>query len=216
MRDIPVLINNFNRLNYLSQQINWLESQGIQNIFIIDNDSTYEPLVDYYSKTPHNVIKLKYNVGYLSPWETVIHDNFRDRPYIYTDSDIVPVVECPNDWLDKFFYYLDKYSEIQKVGFGLKIDDLPDSYKNKYRVIKDEQQFWVSEVEKDLFDAPIDTTFALYRPHARGGYWEKAYRTGGDYVARHLPWYADSENPTAEDLFYSQSAKTSTYWTKLT
>ena len=55
-----------------------------------------------------------------------------------------------------------------------------------------------------MFLARIDTTVALYRPgsaFARG----PALRTGWPYLFRHEPWYADSANPSDEDLYYAKS-----------
>ena len=47
--DIPVIINNFNRLEYLKKLIESLEIRGYRNIYIIDNLSTYPPLLQYYN-----------------------------------------------------------------------------------------------------------------------------------------------------------------------
>jgi hypothetical protein len=72
-------------------------------------------------------------------------------------------------------------------------------------VIAWEQRFWDDEVAPGLFRAPIDTTFAMTRP--RVGYvLEPALRTGPPYVARHMPWYADSAAPDAELRWYREHA----------
>ena len=58
-----------------------------------------------------------------------------------------------------------------------------------------------------MFRADIDTTFALYRPLDRRRHGEgRALRTGPPYVARHLPWYLDSSNLSAEDAYYREHA----------
>ena len=49
-KQIPIVINNFNRLGYLKRLIASLESRGYKNIHIIDNNSTYPPLLEYYEK----------------------------------------------------------------------------------------------------------------------------------------------------------------------
>ena len=94
---------------------------------------------------------------------------------------------------------------VEKVGFGLTLDDLPDSYDKKEKVLQWEQQFWDKPVGKGLYNATIDTTFAMYRPYAKGASECVSIRSGAPYVARHLPWYADSANPTDEDRFYEAS-----------
>jgi len=208
VKKIPIIINNRNRLTYLLELIKWLEQNGYINIFIIDNDSTYPPLLEYYSKTKYKIFKLNENIGHLALWKSGIISQFEQDYYVYTDSDIVPIAECPDDVLEFFMLLLRKYKGIEKVGFGLKIDDLPDHYTEKQKVITWEKKFWEKEVEKDVFDAAIDTTFALYRPYTNGAKWvQNAYRTGGKYVARHLPWYENSLAQTEEQMYYKNTVK---------
>lgn len=216
LKSIKVFINNINRLNFLKKEISWLESQGMENIFIIDNGSTYEPLLEYYKKTPHKVIYLNENVGYLSIWESGILEKFEQEYYIYTDPDILPVEECPNDWLELMFESLTMYKDLGKVGFSLKIDDLPDIFKLKTKVIYDESKFYEYPKDKNLYKAMIDTTFALYKPGYRGGYWVNAARTKPPYTARHLPWYLDYENLDEEQTYYLKNIKpVAYYWSSL-
>lgn len=102
----------------------------------------------------------------------------------------------------KFFYdILQKYPNKTKVGFSLKIDDLPNSYPFKYDIIRFESFYWEKKLPYffDIYDAPIDTTFALYKP----GIIDKrkfcdAIRTGGEYVARHNGWYVTEQNQNSE------------------
>ncbi|MDQ3535831.1 MAG: glycosyltransferase family 2 protein [Bacteroidota bacterium] len=214
-KSVPIVINNFNRLSFLRKQIDYLHKKGFYNLYIIDNNSTYQPLLDYYKKKKVKVFYLKENVGYLAVWKTVLYEYFKDYYYVYTDADILPHDQCPDDFISYFKSLLDKYPHIDKVGFGLKTDDLPDEYILKDKVQEHESQFWNHEVEKDVYEAMIDTTFALYRPRKKGGYWLKALRTGGKYVALHLPWYTSSYTITEEDKFYNDNIKTSTHWTEL-
>ncbi|MBA3705764.1 MAG: glycosyltransferase family 2 protein [Bacteroidetes bacterium] len=213
-KNIPIIINNRNRFSCMMELISWLEKYGYTNIFIIDNASTYPPLLDYYSRTKYKVFSLKENGGHLSLWKSGIISQFEHDYYVYTDPDIVPVEACPGNVMEFFMNLLNRYGNIEKIGFGLKIDDLPDHYSGKQEVIAWEKKFWEKEVEKDVFDAALDTTFALYRPYTNGAKWvQKAYRTGGNYVARHLPWYEDSKNESAELLFYKKEIKKgSSHW----
>ncbi len=215
-KKIPIIINNRNRYTYLVQLIAWLEKAGYNNIYIIDNDSTYRPLLEFYTQKKYTVFRLKENLGHQALWKSGIIKQFRKDYYVYTDPDIVPVVECPDDVLGFFLQVLQKYRNIEKVGFGLKIDDLPDQYADKQKVIAWETPFWKNEVEKDVYNSGLDTTFALYRPYTNGALWvQNAYRTGGKYVARHLPWYENSIAPTEENLFYKEHIKAgASHWIK--
>lgn len=215
-KKIPIIINNYNRLTTLRLLISALERRGYKNLFIIDNSSTYPPLLEYYKTCPHTVFRLKKNVGHLSLWRTDIYKRFIGDYYVYTDSDIVPCDDCPDDFLDYFWGILKRKKYAAKVGFGLKIDDLPDHYDLKQSVIEWESKYWKYEVEEDLFLAPIDTTFALHRPYAKknANWYVEQYRTGGKYVAHHMPWYNNSSDLSPEEQYYINSCTKSTHWTK--
>jgi hypothetical protein len=212
--NIPVIINNFNRYTCLVNLVEWLEESGLNNIFIIDNCSTYSKLLEYYKKTNHIVFRLNQNIGHLSLWKTHLFRLFRKDYYIYTDPDILPINECPSTFLKYFLSILDNYPEYDKVGFGLKIDDLPDSYVLKKEVVSWEKQYWEKEIASQIFDAKIDTTFALYRPGKAGGAELSALRTGFPYIARHVPWYLDADKLSEEEMYYLEHANLSSTWYK--
>ncbi len=214
-KTIPVIINNYNRLECLKKQITWLESIGINQIYIIDNNSYYPELIRFYKEIKYPVFRLDKNVGHLALWKTVIFQLFKNQYYVYTDSDIIPVENCPKNVLDYFYKLLQKYSNYDKVGFGLKIDDLDDSHYLKDLVIEWENKYWEQEIEKDVYIAPIDTTFALYRPGVKGGPELNALRTGANYTARHLTWYFKNNSLTEEELFYIKTANKSSSWVNI-
>lgn len=203
--DIPVFIINRDRYEPLKKLVKWLEDEGLQNIHIVDNASTYPPLIEYYEETSYHVIRLNYNSGHTSPWKDgVVQLYAGDGAYIVTDPDIVPSPGA-HGAVRRFAELLNTYLERRKVGFGLRIDNIPDSYELKSHVIAWEKKFWESELERDVYDAEIDTTFALYRPgtpYVLG----PALRTGGEYVAEHEPWYTDSANIPEEIRYYRKYA----------
>jgi hypothetical protein len=208
IHEIPIIINNRNRLSYLLALIEWLEKRKFYNIYIIDNNSSYPPLLQYYNITRHKVFRLNKNVGHMALWKTDIYDRFKRNYYVYTDPDVLPMEDCPDDFMEYFMQKLNQYKSIEKIGFGLKIDDLPEHYSDKKKVIEWEEQFWARKVEENIYDAHIDTTFALYRPLTNYlAHGVRAYRTAGRYIARHLPWYENSAMPTEEDSFYRKNVR---------
>jgi len=204
-RDIPVIINSYNRIDYLLKLIEWLEKAEMRNIYIIDNASTYLPLLKYYRSTKHVVIRLNANIGYKALWDTSIHLWFSGLPYIYTDPDVLPIEDCPLDAVNFMNETLNKYKDINKVGFGLKLDDIPDFYPHKAEILEWEKKFWSEPISENLYKADIDTTFALYRAHAVKQQWGKTLRTGGVYMARHLPYYENPDNVSEDVLFYRKT-----------
>ncbi len=206
LNDIPVFIISYNRLSYLEQFIPQLEKHGMTNIHIIDNCSTYPPLLDYYKKCPYDIIYMKKNKGHMVFWNSEEFDNYRSDFYIVSDPDLEILETCPNDFLTFFFEKLWKYPFVRKVGFSLKIDDLPLNGCISMDAIKWEKQYYRTYIKKDnLYYAGIDTTFALYVPDSLVGKKKflSAFRAGNPYQMRHLPWYKDNNNITEEDLYYS-------------
>ena len=215
-KTIPIIIVNYNQLKNLKLLINYLLINDYKNITIIDNSSTYNPLLSYYetiNKTV-SVIRFKKNYGHMVFWnQAEIFKKFSNGYYVVTDPDILPINECPDDFLKKFLELLKSSRKLYKVGFSLKIDDIPDFYLNKSTVLKWESMFWKNKNKNGDFIADIDTTFALYRPKLNfRKYFYKGLRTNYPYQARHLGWYIDSNNLTEEEFFYRETANSSNSW----
>lgn len=203
---LPVVIISRDRFDCLRQLVSWLESTpGVGEIHIVDNASTWPPLVEYLDASPHTVHRLGVNLGHHAPWITGLISEISQGPFVVTDPDVIPDPDCPHDVLAHFRAILDRHPGIDKVGFGLRIDDLPDSFAHRDAVVRWESRFWTDAVEPGVYRAEIDTTFAVYRP-GRDHKGFNALRTGPPYVARHLPWYAPTASPTAEEIYYREHA----------
>lgn len=212
--NVPIIINNRNRFSFLKQMIEQLQSFGYMNIYVLDNDSSYPPLLEYYEKANVKVIYLKKNLGYRALWISGVFDQFKNKYYVYSDPDILLQDDCPKDFVYHLYRYLNKYSGKEKAGVALKIDDLPEYYNLKQEVFKWEKPHWEKKLEDDVYDALVDTTLALYKPLAFGNAEEcSAIRVAGKLTAKHLPWYLDSLNLSEEEQYYKQNvSNTSSYW----
>jgi hypothetical protein len=143
-----------------------------------------------------------------------------DKWYVYTDSDLTLHPDTPDNFIEDMIQIGTKYS-MHKVGLGLKVDDITeDLYTN--------QKYWelmkfMSEYESqfcheskllpsdgdvcELFKAPIDTTFAVYRPNSgirgNGTFFEPdSLRTGYPYLCKHEPFYYDLADYPADEYYY--------------
>jgi hypothetical protein len=207
-KSIPIFINSRDLLYPLRRLTYWLLEAGYTSVNILDNDSTYPEMLEFYNsvRTHVRIIKLGFNAGHKAIWSAKILEHFGiTGPYVWSDPDVVPTEECPSNVVEYFHTVLQAYPHKTKVGFGLRIDDLPNHYSFKQQVITWESQFWTKRIANNLFDALIDTTFALYRPGS--GYDMQGIRTGFPYVARHLPWYETSETPTKDRIYYMHRAR---------
>jgi hypothetical protein len=201
-QNTPVFIICRDRVTCLRQLVAWLERAGQDRIYLVDNHSSYPPLLEHLDACPHTVLRLGENLGPLGVWRADLLNTLGIAgPYVVTDPDILPDSACPPDAIGFFQSVLDRFPAFDKVGFGLHVDDLPDTHKFRDEIICWERPFWEKEIASGLYAAHIDTTFALYRP---GVPFKKTecIRTGAPYLARHTPWYMDVDHPSEEDAFY--------------
>ncbi len=213
---VPVFIVSFNRVSYIRQVVESLECLGFQDITIIDNASTYEPLLEYLDNSPHKVARLPKNFGHLALWRSERFSKIIEHErFILNDNDVVPAPGCPSDITELLCEVLDRYPRHTKAGLSLRINDLPDFYAFKNQVLAWEAPFWETLLDDGHYEAAIDTTFALYRPgvHCDEERWWRSIRTAPPYSAMHLPWYQDTGVNSAEDIYYQRAvAGISSQW----
>lgn len=216
-KSIPIIIISFNQLKYIKRLVDYLQSNGYQNIVIIDNASSYPPLIAYFKEIENQVTihRLDKNYGHRVFWEKKeFLLEYAIGYYVITDPDIVPEKNCPDDFILYFKDILKRNKKINKVGFSLRIDNIPDSNPHKEEIIKWEEKFWVSKDHQGNYLAPIDTTFALYRPRRifYGEEFYKAIRTKSPYTAVHYGWLIDPKKLSEEQQFYAEQSKASYSW----
>jgi hypothetical protein len=191
--------------------VDWLLSAGTRKIVILDNDSTYQPLLEYYKTLPAGVSVdyLRTNAGPWAFWDRGMHMG-QGTPYVVTDSDLVPADECPKDLISKLNTLLLNRPESGKVGPGLKIDDVPQFHgmaKMNGCGMPEQLEYWTKRYNSEAFLANIDTTCALYGPYSNGkvGQWfddPNNLRMDTPYLWKHIPWYVTEENITEEETYY--------------
>ncbi len=191
---IPCIIITRDRLTYTKQCIASLEQYGNSlDIHIVDHNSTYEPMRDYLAEAQHPV----HFPGNRSPRDLWTWPGFpeivQNNPYIVTDPDLVLDPACPDDWIEVMYQEL-LCGTVAKVGLGLRIDDLPDTQLAR-DVIKWESPFWLAQERSGAYRAPVDTTLAMYMPLSERPEFviSPARRLPPPYLARHLPWYGDTD-----------------------
>lgn len=200
---IPIIINNRNRLVSTKKLVVYLRQLPDSKIIIVDNDSTYPPLLEWYNTLSDvKTIRLKENIGPYAPWKCCrkLQNIFF---YVVTDSDL-DLSEVPLDVLSKLKEGLDQFPQASKAGLSLEIEDIPKEFSYQNSVQQWELQFWSKKLTSEWWLAPIDTTFAMYRPGVQFGSIYNAIRADRPYTAKHLPWYLTSETATSEDVYYTK------------
>jgi arginine deiminase len=194
----------------LQRLIDWLQNAGYRNIYILDNDSTYPELLNYYTVLEQQgikVVRLGMNCGHTAIWSSGILEQLNIKtPYVYTDSDIVPIERCPNDIVRKLLEVLRRYRFLAKAGPGIYCENI--TCKNAEQVKAHQKQFYCHPIEPNLYFGAIDTTFALYR-NIRFYTLAESARTTGDAMIYHLPWHLDYDNLSEDEQYYIEHANSS-------
>lgn len=194
--------------------------EGIGELIIVDNDSTYEPLLQWYETKPCTIIKTK-NCGHLSPWINKIPEQLGCKYYIVSDPDL-DLSETPKDCILYLLNKLQNNKSFDKIGLSLKNWNVSeDSPYHKFLqnwAIKN----WDTNRVFDglLIDQQIDTTFAIYDidKNPRG----ISCSTYLPYSVRHIPWeftvqqIKNMESENYEFFYYlKNSTSSSSYKTMI-
>lgn len=214
----PIYVNTFNRLTTTRRLCEQIAALDNAVPIIVDNNSTYGPLIDWLNDCPFEVIRLTENMGHHAPWKCLATARPNNGFYCVTDCDL-DLDGVPADLIDVLRHPLTSWTNPPiKSGVALRIDDLPEW---QTQVIEWESRFWKQKIA-DRFNrvrywAPIDTTLAMYRANTPVRIATKvagirAVRTAGDYTARHMPWYLDPRNLDEENRNYFATANSSNSW----
>ncbi len=208
MQKVPVIINSRNRLSCLKLLVEWVQRDSTAQIIILDNDSTYQPLLDYYKQLDHRVVYLGNNLGHTALYTWGGHHNLKSKYFIYTDPDLLPKRDCPKDLIGYLLYLKKKYFTFNKVGAMLETSDIPEHYKFKKDVLNYHKHYCHTKLN-ECYISFVDTTFAMYDIDMTAGsthYIRNCLITDKPYTVRHLPWYSDSNNLSEEETYYIKTA----------
>jgi hypothetical protein len=215
---IPCFVITFKRNAYLRKCIESLLPETRLDIIVVDNcpDNSAKPTTDMFGV---KYIAVEYNAGHRVVWTKQLCPT--DMPYIVTDCDITVPHKLP--WLDLLLQGL-KIDGYNKVGLGLNVRHIPDTYPRKAEAIKHETRTLYRRKIADtrFVEMPVDTTLALYRSgYKHYSVWGtesnqytgvcKSLRTVAQFEAMHLTW--QEPNPDKEQ-YINSILPNSTHWSK--
>lgn len=222
MKNIPIVILNRDRFHPLVEQVTVLKEKGYHNIVVIDNQSTYPPLLEWYKLNNVDVfvndIVPNSNKAFLNlvqighpKFVNIVYSNW----YIFNDSDIIPEKEVPDHFAADMVKYAVKYGKT-KVGMSIRIDDINLDYPLNKWVHGYESTYWTNGIQDEgveLYPHPIDTTFAVHSPGTMPDWSSDTLRIGVPYIVKHAPFYYDPENLPEDEKYYLQHMnKSSSNW----
>jgi hypothetical protein len=182
-------------------------------IYVIDNKSTYQPLLNYL-KTIENDVTVLYqekNYGHKVYERDEIIALGGDK-YVVTDPDLLLNPNLPPNFLEIMANLSDEY-KTNKMGFALDITNNIDlkrrlDHDAGKTIAEQEKPYWLDRLKNndyELYKAPIDTTFALInKKYYKKGFLANSIRIAGDFTAVHRPWlknYKDELLPGEGDNY---------------
>jgi glycosyltransferase involved in cell wall biosynthesis len=195
---LTVVINNRNRLSTTKKLVEDLLERGTESIIIIDNDSTYPPLLEWYKTLPAEVkVHWGHNYGHHAIFMSGILNEIEGDWCFYTDSDIQLNPKMPQNYQEIMYDWAIKLN-CNKIALALDVSDIPDWYWFREQVVRNESRWWGEEVEPDVYKADTDTTFCLIKKCDQF----ESYRLAGNFTSKHIPWYIDLDNLDAEEAYF--------------
>jgi hypothetical protein len=97
--NLPIFVVCRDKVSPLRDLVAWLEGNDYRRLILVDNASTYPPLVKYLGQTPHEVVRFSDNLGpHQSIWKTGVLGRYAPgQHYVVTDSDVIPDESCPGE-----------------------------------------------------------------------------------------------------------------------
>lgn len=194
---IPIIINNRNLFTWPSKMVENLKTfDNVGEIIILDNESTYEPLLDWYKTNPCTIIYSK-NLGQGAAWTLDLPNKLGFEYYVVTDPDL-DLSKTPKDSLIRLKEKLETHIEYSKIGLSLYNWEVPEDSPYYHFLKTWGMDNWCEETIVDglLTKHLVDTTFAMYHinRHPHGN----SCATNSPYSVRHIPW--EITNDVIQDM----------------
>ena len=226
---IPIFIIVHDRIEVLKKCLASLaQITTPYEVILYDSASTYQPCIDFLraeSLKPNTTLvtsAVNNHTLVMNAVEAYLKSHPQCEYYVLTDPDIE--LDAVNGDILEFYKFLCERFEYKfPIGPMLRIDDIPDTYPMKKRVIQSHtRQFWhktplkveYNSASYDYQTCRIDTTFQLVsrRMKSQRKFCRPGIRTYAPYAARHLDWYLDPTNMSADQVYYSKHASRVAHW----
>jgi hypothetical protein len=189
---IPIVIIAWNNLFFVQKFVEQIRGWKYP-IIILDNNSTFQPLLDYY-----RVLKgeLRERLTLYMLDQNYGHEVYKKRMdllpslYVISDPDLELNQAMPANVVEHLMVISRRYG-LRKVGLALDISEpekfIAGSYgKLVHGIESGYYQNQIEDPDYTLYIAPTDTTFCLVNTEYDEN---RNLRVGGPFTAKHLPWY---------------------------
>lgn len=221
---MPVFIPTFNQPSLLISTLEQLSGRDLTPV-IVDNNSTYEPMIEFLDRIKNDaiIIKLSRNAGPRIFTEDSQILGLMPRYFIVTDPDLIYNKSLPKNFVSEMKKVMQK-NRLAKVGFALEIDDVDEMerFQDAEKVHQWEKPYWETMIDQTstsdpVYAAWIDTTFSLndrdaciyHRKFKKPTFRYPSARIAGKYTCQHVGWWKKDliPQPQEEVKFYLDNQK---------
>jgi hypothetical protein len=185
----------------------YLSAQGHTPVFV-DNNSTYEPLLEYYETCPYRVIRLPENQGNTACWTLLGNELPNNDYFVISDADYL-LDGLSEGWAEHLREGVDKYGGQGGCGLSMLETKIP-SQNPAWKA----DEFWLYpdgnhparwgtqvQLQGGYIRFPVDTSFAMYPPGTTHFMTSATGIRSGEFSVRHLPWHIVLDlNPEEDSL----------------
>jgi len=215
MSEVCLFIIAFNNPTYVRDTVNQLLKYS-KKIIIIDNHSTYPPMIDYLQSVDGSVkvLRMDKNYGSVVHLHPVVQSHVSGDVYCVTDPDLRFNKDMPINVIDTLVELTEMY-KVQRAGLALDIThDIRDDVRYSGKLIREwEAPHWQTRIPHPsliLYHAGVDTTFCVVNKKYS---LDNTLRVAGDFTCVHRPWltYWREELPVQELAYYKSQSKCSSW-----
>ena len=214
----PIYLTNMNRVTTTRKMVeDLLRLNPDAKITIIDNASTYPPLLEWYKEVEDKITIRRLDANH-GPWVFFYGNIFNECEedyYIYSDADLELNPNMPANWQEIMFNYHKKYNV--KCSLAPKIDDLPPDRKDQIlRHLNPQIAFQPVAGSDEIFTGITDMSFSFDSKEA--GYRFESVKLAGEMECRHIPFYNDFDNLSEEEQYFLDALPENlpdVFWTKI-
>lgn len=204
-----IYLSVFNQYTWPLAMSEFLTKQG-HEVWWVDNNSTYEPLLDAYaSQFPYKVLRLPYNGGGCVSWTLLGKELPNDDYFVISDTDYL-MDGLPDDWHLHLIEGVKRYAG--QGGCGLSMLETRIPSQNPAWIADEFHMYpqgnhparWGPGVKLDggFIRFPVDTSFAVYPPGTQNFMTSSTgCRSDFPYSVRHIPWHVVLDLNPEEDSY---------------
>lgn len=204
---MKIYLTVFNQLTWPRAMSEILTAQG-HEVWWVDNNSTYSPLLEFYQSCPYTVVRLPENRGGTVCWGLLGSVLPNDQYFVISDSDYL-LDELPSDWDQHLIEGVLRYGGMGGCGLSMLETLIPSQnpawIADEFHLYPagDHPARWGPSVQLSggFINFPVDTSFAVYPPGTTQFMSSATGIRSSRCAVRHAPWHIVLDlNPEEESL----------------